>query len=133
MTDTLLNVRRKIMLPDLDTMITYYPRLISSSGWLLVVAGCLAIVAALLGIVTVLYAASGPGIRHSDEQLVNVHYVIQPHWSNAWPFGLCLVLAVILVFVGYRQTKTYATRIIQLTESGNIEPNAPPGAAKPSR
>ena len=100
-----------------------YPKLLNLVGWLLISAASVAAIESLLGMIVVLWSASRPETNAADAELNNAYYEIQPHWTNALGFFLGLVLAVIIGYLGYVQTKWHVTSMVvgDITAIENIE------------
>ena len=108
---------------EYDTTMADYPKLVSLSGWLLVILGGLIAVVAIVGAAAVLYASSPSAQARAEERLHEVHYVIQPHWSAVVVFLVCLLLGEGIGFLGYFQTKhSVERRISDVEQRRSSEP-----------
>lgn len=90
----------------------YFPKLVDLASWALVVLGCGAVFASLAGIASVLWTLSSSGRQHVERGLDESAYSVVLNWTSLIPFGLCLVLGVAIIVIGFLQTSRHITSVV---------------------
>ena len=97
---------------------TSYPKFVDLFGWVTVYLAIALACVGIGGVSAVLYAASPANQARADEMLHKTYYVVHVHWTAAIPFGLCVLLASGIGFLGYSMTE----RAVTSRKSTEVEP-----------